>query len=217
MTTKKNVTESNLQESLESTPNMNHMESVLHRMALIVNKMRSEDHAIIDSIEQINRYTDFRSQASRLDTFAPNTVIRARGLPWQATDADISRFFAGLNIMAGGIALCLTAQGRRNGEALIRFECAEHRELAFQRHKHHMGNRYIEMYRATSEDFLAVTASSNQEIRKFLCLGGQIVIRMRGLPYNCTANQVVRFSYLFFFSGTKICPSFRNNFCFFCR
>lgn len=41
--------------------------------------------------------------------------------------------------------MCLNAQGRRNGEALVRFVSEEHRDLALQRHKHHMGNRYIEV------------------------------------------------------------------------
>lgn len=45
----------------------------------------------------------------------------------------------------GGVALCLNAQGRRNGEALVRFINPEHRDLALERHKHHMGNRYIEV------------------------------------------------------------------------
>ncbi len=45
----------------------------------------------------------------------------------------------------GGAALCLNAQGRRNGEALVRFINSEHRDMALDRHKHHMGNRYIEV------------------------------------------------------------------------
>lgn len=45
----------------------------------------------------------------------------------------------------GGVALCLNAQGRRNGEALVRFVNAEHRDMALERHKHHMGSRYIEV------------------------------------------------------------------------
>lgn len=48
-------------------------------------------------------------------------------------------------VCRGGAALCLNAQGRRNGEALVRFESEEHRDLALQRHKHHMGSRYIEV------------------------------------------------------------------------
>jgi hypothetical protein len=45
----------------------------------------------------------------------------------------------------GGVALCLSAQGRRNGEALIRFISQEHRDMALKRHKHHIGSRYIEV------------------------------------------------------------------------
>lgn len=45
----------------------------------------------------------------------------------------------------GGVALCLNAQGRRNGEALVRFVNSEQRDLALERHKHHMGSRYIEV------------------------------------------------------------------------
>ena len=56
----------------------------------------------------------------------------------------------------GGVALCLSSQGRRNGEALVRFTTAEHRELALRRHKHHIGQRYIEVYKASGRDFLNV-------------------------------------------------------------
>lgn len=52
--------------------------------------------------------------------------------------------------------MCLSRQGRRNGEALIQFESREHRNLALARHKHYMGARYIEVYRASGDDFLSV-------------------------------------------------------------
>ena len=52
--------------------------------------------------------------------------------------------------------MCLSAQGRRNGEALVLFESAPHRDMALRRHKHHIGNRYIEVYKATGEDFISV-------------------------------------------------------------
>ena len=45
----------------------------------------------------------------------------------------------------GGVALCLNTKGRRNGEAFVKFESAEHRALALQRHKHHLSGRYIEV------------------------------------------------------------------------
>ena len=60
----------------------------------------------------------------------------------------------------GGVALCLSNQGRRNGEALVLFENAAHRDMAIKRHKHHIGNRYIEVYKATGEDFISVAGGS---------------------------------------------------------
>lgn len=56
----------------------------------------------------------------------------------------------------GGVALCLSPLGRRNGEALVRFVNQEHRDMALKRHKHHIGQRYIEVYRASGEDFMEV-------------------------------------------------------------
>lgn len=43
------------------------------------------------------------------------------------------------------MALCLNLKGRRNGEALVRFENQEQRDLALKRHKHHLLGRYIEV------------------------------------------------------------------------
>ena len=52
--------------------------------------------------------------------------------------------------------MCLSPQGRRNGEALIRFDDEVNRDLALKRHKHHIGQRYIEVYKATGKDFVNV-------------------------------------------------------------
>lgn len=83
-------------------------------------------------------------------------VVRARGLPWQTTDAEVQHFFRGLNIAPGGIALVLSKAGRRNGEAVIRFTSHEQRDFALRKHKHHMNQRYIEIYAAQSAEFVAV-------------------------------------------------------------
>ncbi|XP_074603955.1 uncharacterized protein LOC141857360 [Brevipalpus obovatus] len=122
-----------------------------------------------------------------------NTVVRARGLPWQSSDQDIAKFFVGLNPVKGGVALCLSALGRRNGEALVRFVNQEHRDMALKRHKHHIGQRYIEVYRASGEDFVEVAGGKNNEALQFLSKGGQVIIRMRGLPYDCTCEKVIEF------------------------
>lgn len=71
-------------------------------------------------------------------------------------------------VYRGGVALCLSAEGRRNGEALVRFEESEQRELALKRHRHFLHNRYIEVYRATGEDFLQVAAGEYLSLLSYL-------------------------------------------------
>uniref|UniRef100_A0A4W5PUP1 Epithelial splicing regulatory protein 2 n=1 Tax=Hucho hucho TaxID=62062 RepID=A0A4W5PUP1_9TELE len=119
---------------------------------------------------------------SKTEPVDSETVIRARGLPWQSSDQDIARFFKGLNIAKGGVALCLNAQGRRNGEALVRFINQEHRDLALERHKHHMGSRYIE-----------VSIRTSNEVAQFLSKENQVIIRMRGLPFTASPQDVLTF------------------------
>ncbi|KAF5299595.1 hypothetical protein FQR65_LT09400 [Abscondita terminalis] len=138
---------------------------------------------------------------SKDDEIDSNCVVRARGLPWQSSDQDIAKFFRGLNVAKGGVALCLSPQGRRNGEALIRFINQEHRDMALKRHKHHIGPRYIEVYRASGDDFLSVAGGSNGEAQTFLSRGAAVIVRMRGLPYDCTSKQVLDF----FASGEQSC------------
>uniref|UniRef100_A0A8D2KR51 Epithelial splicing regulatory protein 2 n=1 Tax=Varanus komodoensis TaxID=61221 RepID=A0A8D2KR51_VARKO len=135
----------------------------------------------------------FSFHSSKSEAVDSETVIRARGLPWQSSDQDIARFFKGLNIAKGGVALCLNAQGRRNGEALVRFVSSEQRDLALERHKHHMGSRYIEVYKATGEEFLKIAGGTSNEVAQFLSKENQVIIRMRGLPFTATLEDVLGF------------------------
>ena len=128
----------------------------IQNMAKLITRLIADGHKF-DQPEEINQRLE-PGICNKSEVVDANTVVRARGLPWQSSDQDIARFFCGLNILKGGVALCLTPQGRRNGEALIRFVNQEHREMALRRHKHHMGQRYIEVYKANGEDFISVAA-----------------------------------------------------------
>uniref|UniRef100_A0A8B9KAJ4 Epithelial splicing regulatory protein 2 n=1 Tax=Astyanax mexicanus TaxID=7994 RepID=A0A8B9KAJ4_ASTMX len=144
------------------------------------------------SLEPV-KYKFESGACSKTEAVDSETVIRARGLPWQSSDQDIARFFKGLNIAKGGVALCLNAQGRRNGEALVRFINSEHRDMALERHKHHMGSRYIEVYKATGEEFLKIAGGTSNEVAQFLSKENQVIIRMRGLPFTATQQDVIGF------------------------
>ncbi|GAB1600064.1 epithelial splicing regulatory protein 1-like isoform X4 [Argonauta hians] len=159
-------------------------------MASILQRMLTSGHSFVTAEIIKDHLEPGICKNERVDD---NTVVRARGLPWQSSDQDIARFFKGLNIMKGGVALCLSQQGRRNGEALIWFESEEHRDLAMKRHKHHIGQRYIEVYKSSGKDFLNVAGGNNLEAQAFLSRGGQVIIRMRGLPFTATVQQVLEF------------------------
>jgi len=171
---------------------VNNMAVVVQKLLLDGGHLHEPEPVLVDLLQGI------RTRNEQVDT---NCVVRARGLPWQASDTDIARFFVGLNVAPGGVALCLSAQGRRNGEALVLLESAAHRDMALRRHKHHIGNRYIEVYKATGDDFMEVAGGNNTEAQEFLSRGGQVIIRMRGLPYDCSSKQVMEF----FSSGTDPC------------
>lgn len=42
------------------------------------------------------------SHSSKGDVVDSETVVRARGLPWQSSDQDVARFFKGLNMARHG-------------------------------------------------------------------------------------------------------------------
>uniref|UniRef100_A0A8R1I4I5 RRM domain-containing protein n=1 Tax=Caenorhabditis japonica TaxID=281687 RepID=A0A8R1I4I5_CAEJA len=121
-----------------------------------------------------------------------NVVVRARGLPWQASDAHVAQFFAGLDIVPGGIALCLSTEGRRNGEVLVQFASQESRDLALKRHRNFLLSRYIEVYKASLDEFLHVATGSSTEAMEFVSANA-VIVRMRGLPYDCTDVQIRNF------------------------
>lgn len=62
------------------------------------------------------------------------------------------------------------------------------RDLAIRRHKHHIGQRYIEVYKATGKDFLNVA-------------GGMSVFALSFS--NCSTNACVSKLFLSFFFAKK--------------
>ncbi|KAI5088728.1 epithelial splicing regulatory protein 2 isoform X1 [Silurus meridionalis] len=162
-------------------------------MVMIIQHILAEPYSHKFSSFETVKYKFESGACSKTEPVDSETVIRARGLPWQSSDQDIARFFKGLNIAKGGVALCLNAQGRRNGEALVRFVNSEHRDMALERHKHHMGSRYIEVYKATGEEFLKIAGGTSNEVAQFLSKENQVIIRMRGLPFTATHQDVLGF------------------------
>ncbi|XP_030536043.1 heterogeneous nuclear ribonucleoprotein H2 isoform X1 [Rhodamnia argentea] len=88
-------------------------------------------------------------------------VVRLRGLPFNCTDIDIYKFFAGLDIVD---VLLVNKNGRFSGEAVVVFAGNMHVEFALQRDRQNMGRRYVEVFRCKRQDYYnAVAAEVNYE------------------------------------------------------
>ncbi|CAH8863953.1 unnamed protein product [Trichobilharzia szidati] len=127
-------------------------------------------------------------------------VIRIRGLPFSANAEDIINFFSDSKIKGGkrGIYFPQGPNGRSNGEAFIELESKEDKEKAMERHKEHMGRRYIEVFDSCSEelDYAMGNRSSDTHNRR------EHVVRLRGLPYDTEKKEIYAF-----FSGLEIAPN----------
>merc|ERR1711920_58770 len=80
-----------------------------------------------------------------------DSMLRLRGVPFQAKPEDVLSFFAEFAPQAA--TTCSDTHGRPSGEALVEFKdgtsCAA--ALALKQGGH-IGNRYIELFQANMED-----------------------------------------------------------------
>ncbi|QDZ20594.1 splicing ribonucleoprotein [Chloropicon primus] len=84
-------------------------------------------------------------------------VVRVRGLPFSAQERDVRGFFEGQPVK--DIVFTLTPNGRPTGEAFVEFmgNVLMQNVLSFQ--KQMLGKRYIEIFKATKQEFLEVASS----------------------------------------------------------
>lgn len=118
--------------------------------------------------------------------------IRLRGLPWNITEGDIRDFLSGVEI--DQVHICINQMTKRQtGEAYLRMPTLEDQIKALDQNKATLGHRYIEVFTASDDQFdKAVNREESAE-------DGGPVLRMRGLPWSCTTEDVKRF-----FSGLTI-------------
>lgn len=129
------------------------------------------------------------------------TIVKLQGLPWEATDDDVVEFFEGLDIVTGGVYIEKTCVGRASGNAYVEFVDNDNASAALEKDRENMGKRYIEIFKSTEEardEAVAVPQKvfdmSTSEVDE-----NATVIRMRGLPYSITEEEITEF-----FSPIKI-------------
>ncbi|XP_011210271.2 heterogeneous nuclear ribonucleoprotein H3 isoform X2 [Bactrocera dorsalis] len=123
--------------------------------------------------------------------------IRLRGLPWSATHKEILNFLKNVNVVnaSQGIHLITSRwDGKNTGEAYVEVQSQDDVEEARKLNKGLMGHRYIEVFTANPKE-------AKEAMRKTGSHGMSYVVKLRGLPYAVTEQQVEEF-----FSGLEIKP-----------
>lgn len=86
--------------------------------------------------------------------------VHMRGLPFEATVADVCAFFAPLNPTE--VRLLYEDSGRAKGECDVDFLTHADAESAMGKNKQHMGHRYIELFLRSSEDSFGWSGGANK-------------------------------------------------------
>jgi len=131
----------------------------------------------------------------------PRHVIRIRGLPWSSCGADVLEVFpATIHICNGeaGVHFTLTKEGRSSGEAYVELESDEDVKRVLDMDKAvYIEKRYIEVFKATPDEMDYVLEKAERQANQ----PWDNVIRVRGLPFKCTSDNLRKF-----FKGMEMTP-----------
>ncbi|GER45493.1 RNA-binding (RRM/RBD/RNP motifs) family protein [Striga asiatica] len=137
-------------------------------------------------------------------------AVRLRGLPFNCSDLDIFKFFAGLDIVD---VFLVSREGRFSGEAFVVFASPMQAEMALGRDRQNMGRRYVEVFPCKKQDYYnaiaaevseggygsldssspVIRGSSNRRSPDKDEMEYTEVLKMRGLPYSVRKSEIVRF------------------------
>ena len=90
------------------------------------------------------------------DDPAQSTCLKARGIPWEATEEDVLKFFQ----QSGFSPISLH---RQQGEAFVEFALPDHASAAMRLHRGLIGNRYIELARCSYNEMARVVGLPPKE------------------------------------------------------
>lgn len=119
------------------------------------------------------------------------SFVQMRGLPFEATTADIISFFKPLNVIPVDVIIQRNKWGRPNGLAKAKFKSYDDALIALRNHRNYMGRRYVELsldVQTKNEGFPQRPLAS---VSDFPTSEHKVILR--GLPYEATAKDVIQF------------------------
>ncbi|CAI9780854.1 unnamed protein product [Fraxinus pennsylvanica] len=154
-------------------------------------------------------------------------VVRVRGLPFNCSDVDIFKFFAGLDIVD---VFLVNKDGRFSGEGFVVFAGPMQAELALQRDRQNMGRRYVEVFRCKRQEYYhAIATEVNEGAYGSIDYHGTSspprrkkspdknnmeyteILKLRGLPYSVKKSEIVKFFGDFNIPDDKIQIALRSD------
>ncbi|XP_041045434.1 RNA-binding protein 12-like [Carcharodon carcharias] len=94
------------------------------------------------------------NQRREQGAFNPDDVyLRLHGMPYSARELQVREFFHGLQVEA--VHLKKDYRGLNNGEGFVRFASPWDAAEGLKRHKKYMGQRFVEVYRATELEWIS--------------------------------------------------------------
>ncbi|KAL3525176.1 hypothetical protein ACH5RR_013548 [Cinchona calisaya] len=153
-------------------------------------------------------------------------VVRLRGLPFDCTDIDIFKFFAGLDIVD---VFLVSKGGRFSGEAFVVFASPVQAEFALQRDRQNIGRRYVEVFRCKKQDYYHAIAAEMHFDGGYDDYHGTPppsrpkrsldkdkleyteVLKLRGLPYSVKKSDIVKFFADFNLTDDKVHIGYRHD------
>ena len=123
-------------------------------------------------------------------------IVRLRGLPYSAQAKDIMGLLHDCKIKneEKGVFFTFSTDGRPSGESFVEL-CSEiDLDKALAHNHENMGRRYVEIFRANRNQM-------EWDCHKEERMSSSGVVRLRGLPYGCTEEQIVTF-----FAGLLFIP-----------
>lgn len=118
----------------------------------------------------------------------PRFVLRLRGIPFKATQKQIREFLDGIKLAR--VQILNKPDGRPSGDGLVEFENENDMKQAMLKDKETMGERYIDVIKTTGEEM--DRALGIVDPKKIMNLKNK-VLRMKGLPYSATEQDVLNF------------------------
>uniref|UniRef100_A0A915PFH7 RRM domain-containing protein n=1 Tax=Setaria digitata TaxID=48799 RepID=A0A915PFH7_9BILA len=123
-------------------------------------------------------------------------IMKCRGLPWSCTEDDLREFFGEAARSITQIKLTKDRDGRASGEGFVVFNNREDYDFALTKDKKYIGKRYVELQQVSSME-----SDYDDGDRRY---GGSMadpnlpgretsIVRLGGLPYGCTREEIVRF------------------------